>query len=197
MNKECRVLCYGDSNTWGQLPFEYKRYLESIRWTKVVETISNGSFEMIEEGLCGRCAGDIDRIKTYQNGFGMFFPTLLSQFPFDFVLIFLGTNDLKAEYKQSPEDVVVNLLKYEEVLHKTFPDIPLIYIIPPTFTIADTNFDGINKKFTEISDILTKHKKNIINLKQIVVDSEDGLHFTPENHRDVAEVVNLNTRRFI
>ena len=29
-----RILCYGDSNTWGYRPIKSNRYEEGVRWTK-------------------------------------------------------------------------------------------------------------------------------------------------------------------
>ena len=32
-----RILCYGDSNTWGYIPENGKRYDNLTRWTKVLQ----------------------------------------------------------------------------------------------------------------------------------------------------------------
>lgn len=52
-----RILCYGDSNTWGTIPrweesaIPSDRYDENTRWTKVVQKQLGEEYEVIEEGL--------------------------------------------------------------------------------------------------------------------------------------------------
>lgn len=58
-----RVLCYGDSNTYGYDPRSYLggRYPESVRWTALLEA---EGWEVFNEGQNGRCiprrAGEIN-----------------------------------------------------------------------------------------------------------------------------------------
>ena len=49
-----RILCYGDSNTYGYDPRSYLggRYPESVRWTSLLNT---DDWETINEGMNGRC----------------------------------------------------------------------------------------------------------------------------------------------
>lgn len=52
-----RILCYGDSNTWGYIPGTGKRFDENTRWTKRLQTLLGDEYEIIEEGLRGRNVG--------------------------------------------------------------------------------------------------------------------------------------------
>ena len=47
-----RILCYGDSNTWGYIPGVGTRYKKEERWTGILESLTKA--EVIEEGMCGR-----------------------------------------------------------------------------------------------------------------------------------------------
>ncbi len=49
-----RVLCFGDSNTWGTVPGESRRYDENERWPALLKTALVTEAEVIEEGQQGR-----------------------------------------------------------------------------------------------------------------------------------------------
>ena len=49
-----RVLCYGDSNTWGYDPGTGKRYAPDVRWTGVLANRLGPDYQVLEEGLNGR-----------------------------------------------------------------------------------------------------------------------------------------------
>ena len=60
-----RILCFGDSNTWGLIPGTGKRFADGVRWTSIIRNdLEQSGYEIIEEGLCGRTTifEDPDRI---------------------------------------------------------------------------------------------------------------------------------------
>ena len=49
-----RILCYGDSNTWGYISgTDHQRYIED-RWPRILQKNLGEKFEIIEEGLNSR-----------------------------------------------------------------------------------------------------------------------------------------------
>ena len=46
-----RILCYGDSNTWGAIPNENGRYPDDVRWTGVLQNELGGNYKVTEELL--------------------------------------------------------------------------------------------------------------------------------------------------
>lgn len=99
------VLCYGDSNTYGQMPDKLQRYPANVRWTGQLQNILGDDYYVIEEGLGGRTT-DLDYTrKLGRNGKTYLMPCLQSHKPFDVVVIMLGTNDLKIEYARTAEQV--------------------------------------------------------------------------------------------
>ena len=46
-----QILCYGDSNTWGYMGSDLKRYPWDIRWTGRVQERLGDKWRVIEEGL--------------------------------------------------------------------------------------------------------------------------------------------------
>jgi lysophospholipase L1-like esterase len=56
------ILCYGDSNTWGQTPEKSGRRPANIRWTGVLQAELGSEYYVIEEGLSSRTT-DLDYAK--------------------------------------------------------------------------------------------------------------------------------------
>ena len=50
-----RILCYGDSNTWGYIPGVGTRYKKEERWTGILESLTKAEVmkrECVEELQC-------------------------------------------------------------------------------------------------------------------------------------------------
>ena len=48
------ILCFGDSNTYGQKPDKTGRYEANVRWTGVLQQLLGDGYYVIEEGLGSR-----------------------------------------------------------------------------------------------------------------------------------------------
>src|SRR6266581_6911945 len=103
-----RILCYGDSNVWGQIPSTFERYDSNIRWTGLLQQLLEYDYELIEEGLGGRTTIFDDANKESCNGKKYLLPCLQSHNPLDIIILLLGTNDLKEKFNQTPEQVADN-----------------------------------------------------------------------------------------
>ena len=45
-----RIVCFGDSNTWGYIPITGERYDESIRWpARLQEKLGDQDYTVVEE----------------------------------------------------------------------------------------------------------------------------------------------------
>ena len=92
-----RILCFGDSNTYGYDPRGYlaDRYDEQSRWPELVA--ARTGWEVVNSGLCGR---EIPRTNQW----------LPSLSEYDCVLLMLGTNDLLqgATAKEAAETAETN-----------------------------------------------------------------------------------------
>lgn len=110
-----RLLCYGDSNTYGVDPDTGLRFDESHRWPCVLARGLGPGWHVVEEGLCGRNSGLDDPVNPVRNG-RTFLPVVLaSHRPLDWVVVMLGSNDFKSCFQQSAEAVaerVVGLATY-------------------------------------------------------------------------------------
>lgn len=91
-----RILCYGDSNTWGHMPGTPGiRFPEEERWTCLMQQKLGGGFHILEAGLNGRTTTCDDPYDPELNGIRALPGWLRSTAPLDLVVLMLGTNDLK------------------------------------------------------------------------------------------------------
>jgi lysophospholipase L1-like esterase len=100
------VLCFGDSNTWGTVPGESRRYNERERWPALLNHILP-NVNVIEEGQQGRSIVHNNPFQGDQNG-QRYLKDCLEKCAADLVLILLGTNDLKKRYAISADTVAQN-----------------------------------------------------------------------------------------
>lgn len=90
-----RILCFGDSNTWGYIPGSGGRYPADVRWPGVLQAILGEEYCVIENGLNGRTSVFTDPFYRCRNGLDDLGPALLANDPLDLVILALGTNDLQ------------------------------------------------------------------------------------------------------
>lgn len=172
-----RVLCFGDSNTYGWIPVETSipttRYGQDVRWTGVMQNTLGSKYKIIEEGLNGRTAGmnefanglDATIAKDLNlNGREHLLPILKSQMPIDVVVIMLGTNDTKYYFEQTPEQIaqsVKNLImlvqksninKNEEWLSYKAPKVLVVAPVPVQKGVAT----GLNELFVGADKVSKK-----------------------------------------
>ncbi len=100
------VMCFGDSNTHGTPPItelgRYERFGGGQRWPSLLT-----GHEVIEEGLPGRTAMYDDPVMgAHMNGQAGLKIALESHGPIDVLVLMLGTNDVKARFTSTPEQVV-------------------------------------------------------------------------------------------
>lgn len=128
------VLCYGDSNTWGQ-PDDRNvagRYPVDVRWTGGLQKLLGDEYYVIEEGLGGRTTDleHYDPYKSSRNGLHYFTPCLTSHSPVDVVVIMLGTNDLKIQYNRSADTIAAALKQYIDIVRADSPATRLLLMGP-------------------------------------------------------------------
>lgn len=134
-----RILCYGDSNTWGHIPTMGTRYPENVRWTGVASKLLGEEYAIIEDGLNGRTTAFDDYYVEYRNGRKGLGYSLCAHAPIDMIVVSLGTNDLKytnavGSYKGLDE--LLRLIEnadanYPAAICNIFPNGTKILVISP------------------------------------------------------------------
>jgi lysophospholipase L1-like esterase len=195
-----RILCYGDSNTWGKDPETGLRYPKHIRWTGVLAEHLGKEYEIIEEGLISRTTVIDDPIEgAHKNGHHYLLPCLESHAPLDLVLLMLGTSDLKKRFSLSAADIAKGIEILIDTIQKTSTN-PLgmapevLLLSPPPFGEGIEEVERYQgaKKQEELLAPLYKQvaeKKSCFFLetkKYIAVTSKDHLHLDAANHKKLA-----------
>lgn len=198
MGEKFRILCYGDSNTWGYISgTDHQRHSKSERWTGVLQEMLGEKYEVIEEGLNSRTLISIDKRcgKEGRSGAEYLLPCLDSHDPIDLVIIMLGTNELKTEFYRNPKEIgeifeeyfVKKIITRKSVCRKTYPK--LLIITPPEIAKENPKFiGGIEKsrKLNEIyEDIAMRNDCEFMGNEDWQV-GEDGVHLSRDGHRILA-----------
>lgn len=210
-NKQIRILCYGDSNTWGYISgSNHKRYEK--RWTKILSALLGDRFEVIEEGLNSRTliSKDLRPGKEGKNGYEYLIPCLDTHDPLDLVILMLGTNELKSTYNKTAEEIGIILEKYfvQTILNRKsqidnkFPK--LLLICPPIVTEntgyckENNKYLGAEQKSKELNNIYKniafKYNCYFIENKDLKTGI-DGVHLTSNSHRKLAELLEEKIRK--
>lgn len=194
------VLCFGDSNTWGRIPGIVARYAWHERWTGLLESCLGSGYRVLEEGLRGRTFMTDDQSRPGRNGLAMLPFLLETHAPLDVVVVMLGTNDLKAQFRSSPEQVAEHAQAMLEMIKSFQPSIPQILLMspPPIVETQDremsTMFAGAipasERLATVLRGVAEKLSCHFLETgKYISSDPADGIHLNGESHRRLAKVM--------
>ena len=202
-DNEIRILCYGDSNTWGYVSgSNHNRYLKEKRWTGILQKLLGNKYEIIEEGLNSRTliSNDERPGKEGKNGYEYLIPCLDTHDPIDLVILMLGTNELKSVYNKTVKEIgkliekhfVKIILNRKSQFMSTYPK--LILICPPLVNedteYCKNKYEGANEKSKQLNNIY----RNISERNECFFISNDGLetgidgvHLTKNSHKKLAE----------
>jgi lysophospholipase L1-like esterase len=191
-----RILCYGDSNTWGfaTAPRPDGRYAGHERWPNVLGAALGADWNVIEEGLNGRTTVHADPIEgIWLDGSSTFTAILRSHMPLDVVAIMLGTNDLKARFSAGPYDIaggvgvlLKQLTRAEAGRNSGVPK--AVVICPPpilntfgAFNFFGEMFAGGYEKSKRLAgfyaDVATENRAAFLDAGQVISTSAyDGIH---------------------
>lgn len=199
-----RILCIGDSNTWGYNPTNGLRHAN--RWTKVLATLMPEN-EIIEEGLNGRTILSKDPIIPERCGISALKLLLMSHKPLDYVVVMLGTNELKVggnrniNYIADGIEEFINIINSKELWQRF--GIPKILIISPVLVRDELGengnvFDNYDKESVAISKMLapeflkicSKYDISFLNAADYAVASlADCIHMDEENHKKLGVAI--------
>jgi len=111
-DRPVRIMCYGDSNTYGYDPEPGRdRYPESGRWPCILQQMLGDSYQIIEEGKNGRKTGypDSTLAAAYEEGPLDLQTRLEKNQPVDMLIIMLGTNDCVPGAGLSAEEIAAGM----------------------------------------------------------------------------------------
>lgn len=204
-----KVLCFGDSNTYGFIPQSGLRYDKNTRWTGVLQALCRNELEVIEGGCNNRTAFIDNPAGIEQTGYKIL-PKYLKTEYFDIIILAIGVNDLQLFFKPTLKEFEQGIEKLVQITKELSPKSEIILTCP-----AKLNLDGINNgifnyQFDEISveksyhlpqiykKLAEKHACKLVDLNEIAkVSPLDGLHFSAESHKTIAENLYKNLKQTI
>lgn len=196
-----KIVCFGDSNTWGYNPEDGSRYDEKTRWPRVMGSLLGEGFEIIEEGQNGRTIANEDPWEWgTKSGMDYVLPMMESHKPFDLLIIMLGSNDLKIKFGLPAADIAGSLrnmlMKIRGFARYRMgqPDLKILVVSPPLIRKEPEDFvfePTFGKSAADRSRELAPYYKqaaeqfdcSFLDAGAYVEGSrEDCLHLTPEGH---------------
>lgn len=210
-----RILCFGDSNTWGFIPgsVDYDtgfigRYSDEIRWTGLLQRKLGSNYTVIEEGLNGRTTSIDYPDIPHRRGTDYLEPCLYTHAPLDVVILQLGLNDLKTFFNRSPDDVAMGVSELVKIVCQSHYGVdmmspPAVLLVSPpllrneSFRDANGNYIfsgamvksvGLAKRYAEVAK---SHQCAFVDLASegVVLSSTDGLHLDRKGHLRCAAVM--------
>lgn len=195
-----RILCYGDSNTWGYDAETDGRFDEKHRWTRILQELLGGEYEIIEEGLCGRTTVFEDPLNEGLNGLQYLYPCLMSHAPLDTMVVMLGTNDSKERFSATPKDIADGMKRLVEkakilLVWKNGPDIIIVASTPIRIECESSPVGGEMGKSSERSYGLAKTFREcaeqtgcrFLDASEATVNTIDYMHLDIAGHKYLAE----------
>lgn len=212
-----RILCYGDSNTYGYDPHTQGRYPESVRWTGILSFHLGTEYTVIEEGLNNRTTVLEPEGEPWRSGLYYLEPCLRSHIPVDVVVLMLGSNDMKTVFHQTAEEIGEHIRQLIREIKRISAGKNLsgkpcdILLISPVYVSENIIRADYADEFGGRAAIFLSHK--IASVCEKVAAEErcfflkgsdcaessptDGLHLDEEGHRRMAEAVEKALRKIL
>ena len=200
-----RVLCYGDSNTWGYVPGSGSRYAPTIRWTGVLQVNLGNEVSIIECGLNGRTTAWDDPTFPGRNGAQALPSVLETHQPLDLVVIMLGTNDMKYGFGLTASkiaqglEILVGIVQTSQVGPLSVAPKVLLVSPPRIRTMALISYPVFKQARQKSRSLPTlyravakRHRCHFLNATEIAAASHiDGVHLDSWGHRKLGETMAL------
>lgn len=198
-----RILCFGDSNTWGARPDGNGRFDENTRWTACLQALLGNDYVVVEEGQNGRTTVWDDPVENRLAGLTYLWPCLESQSPLDLVVIMLGTNDLKPRFGVQAADIAQSAGRLVDMVQKCSfgPDnaAPKVLLVSPILSDPSPVYPHMfteveaakSRQFAEKFQVIAQQQGCAFFNAAEVADPDplDGIHMGEAGHKSLAEAL--------
>ena len=209
-----RILCFGDSNTWGYIPTG-GRYDAHTRWPMRMAELLGAGYAVIEEGFNGRtCVYDDPVEGGFKSGLNYLPPCLMSHNPLDAVAIMLGSNDTKRRFNLTPMTIGQSMMQLVRAckLYGMDPngDPPRIVIVAPPPILDNLmqtrHAECFGEQAIAVSKGLGPELHRVSKLLRVdffdaapyaEVSRLDAVHMTAEGHLRLAEAMAEKMRQIL
>ena len=191
-----KILCFGDSNTYGFNPENGTRFEKNCRWSGILEELAKEKFEIIEAGCNNRTCFSNNSLSNELTGI-KFLPEVLNDSYYGIILA-LGINDLQKIYNPTLKDFKQGLNKTIKKIKELNHSIKIVLMCPCEIqeNILKSYFSNLfdkssiekSKKLNEIyQEVAKENNCFLFNLNDFTKSCElDGLHFSIEAHKIIA-----------
>ena len=192
-----KILCFGDSNTFGFNPENGTRFNKESRWSGILASLLFPEYEIIEEGMNNRTGFFKNPEGLKQSGGEYLSVFLQNHGKFDICILSLGTNDAQIFYSLDEAAAEKGLKNLISIVKNVNSD---AIIVPPVKITEDFLHSGFSamfdknsiQKIQRIFPVFEKVAKNnncfYFDFNKFVQPSKyDGIHYTKESHRIIAE----------
>ena len=196
------ILCFGDSNTWGYTPQTGQRYPKEIRWTGIMQNKLGPQTNVIEEGLNGRTTNINETNRPLRSGADLLPVLIESHYPLDYLIIMLGTNDLKPKFKKKSKQIANDVGKVCELAlgseYFRSPKNQLLLIAPSLLNSSVKECVNEYASGIEKSHELARHYQlvaeglgvSVLNAAKIIeTNNLDGVHWDSQQHRIIGKAI--------
>lgn len=194
-----KILCFGDSNTWGHNPVDCSRL--EMPWPKILQK-KLPDFEIIEDGVCGRTTIFDDPTAQGKNGITAFEDRIRNNNGADLVIIMLGTNDTLNFYDCDAKGSAEAVRRFVTEWKSAFLNSKILVISPieinenalthPIFKeLYNMNSINKSKEFARYYSVMAEEEGvYFMNAAEYAKASDiDGIHMIPEEHKKLADAV--------
>lgn len=211
-----RILCYGDSNTFGQNPQGGPRFDEIIRYPRALARLLGAGYEVIEEGFPGRTTVYETFVDPWVNGRTYLYPCVASHLPLDLVVLMLGTNDLSvgvgvnAFYAAAGIQRLIRLIR--QASQEWQQPCPEILVVSPPLIAKSSNSTMVGNVFpfpaaheeskrfrAEYAAVAESEHCAFLAAEDYTETGPDGVHMTAESHlrlaRALADSIEIQLRQ--
>lgn len=201
-----RIVCFGDSNTWGYNAKTMERFPEGVRWTSLLAEMLGDEFQVIEEGLSGRTSVIDDPLFEGLNAYRYIHPCLMSHAPLELVIIMLGTNDTKERFNltsyniaQAIERLSLKAKNTPAAVKGGFPKV--LVIAPPPIEKEYYNTEvgkSMGRECDQKSSEMPQHLKGLLDIQgtelldtkgHVQMNNIDFMHLDEEGHQLLSQLV--------
>ncbi len=192
-----KILCFGDSNTFGFNPLNGSRYKRNERWSGILKENLKDKYFVIEQG-CNNRTAVCDNISIETTGYRAINEHLKNDL--DIVILQLGINDMQFLYnielnkfREKFLDFICNIKsKTNAKIILLCPNIIDSCILKSNFSLM-FNQSSIEKS-KKLPDVYLSIKNEfdceLMDLNLIAsVSKIDGLHYDIENHSKIAKKI--------
>ena len=209
-----RILCFGDSNTYGYTP-SGERFDDDTRWpTRLAAELGEG-YTVIEEGFCGRtCVFDDPVEGGYKSGIQYLPPCVMSHNPLDIVLLMLGTNDTKKRFGMTAENIGQAMMQLaltarQYAFNAAGKPSRIVIVAPAPIrdNLMQTHFgECFGEQSIEVSRAVPREFRKVSKLircdyfdagRYSEASIQDAVHMSAESHASLAAALAEKIRSFV